>query len=99
MRPHPALLRQTGSGVTLAVRVTPRARKSGLAGIREDALLVRLTAPPVEGAANEELVRVIAALFDVPPRAVTILSGERGRLKTVHISGVSAETAAARLAT
>lgn len=72
----------------LTVRVIPRAGRSGLAGMRGGDLLVRLTAPPVDGAANAELVELLAAVLHVPKRAVTIVSGERSRIKRVRIDGV-----------
>jgi uncharacterized protein len=56
--------------------------------MRDDALLVRLNAPPVGGAANRELVEILARLFDVPKRNITIVSGERSRNKRVRIDGV-----------
>ena len=74
-------------GVVLAVRVIPRAGRSGLAGTRDGALLVRLTAPPVEGAANTALVEVLAKALGVPKRAVSIVSGDRGRSKRVKVEG------------
>jgi uncharacterized protein (TIGR00251 family) len=85
-------------GTFIDVRVIPRARRSGLAGTRDGALLVRLHAPPVEGAANAELVEVVAAALDVPRRTVAIVAGERSRQKRVHVSGIDAATAASRLA-
>lgn len=85
-------------GVVLAVRVVPRAGRSGLAGTRDDALLVRLAAAPVDGAANAELVEVLADAFGVPRRQVAIVSGERGRRKRVRLMGVTAEQAAAVIA-
>lgn len=78
------------------VRVIPRAARSGCAGVRDGAVVVRLTAPPVEGAANEELIEVIARAVGVPKRAVTIVAGERSRRKRVRVSGVSAEEVTAR---
>ena len=87
----------TRDGVTIAVRVIPRSARSGLAGTRGDALLVRLTAPPVEGAANEELVEVLARALQVPKRAVSIVAGDRSRQKRVRVVGIDAVTAAARL--
>jgi uncharacterized protein (TIGR00251 family) len=78
-------------GVVLSVRVIPRAAQSSLAGTRDGALLVRLTAPPVEGAANAELIEVIARALGVAKRAVSILSGERGRLKRLRVEGVTKE--------
>ena len=85
------------NSVVLSVRVTPRASRAGLAGTRDDVILVRLTAPPVEGAANAELIELLADLLDVPKRNVTILAGERGRLKRVRIDGVDAERVASIL--
>ena len=78
------------AGVVFSVRVIPRASKPGLAGTRDGALLVRLSAPPVEGAANAELVEVIARLLRIPKRAVAVVAGERSRDKRVRVSGVSA---------
>ena len=66
-------------GVVLAVRVIPRAGRSGLAGSRGDAVLVRLGAAPVDGAANAELIEVLAAAFGVPRRQVTLVAGDRSR--------------------
>ena len=78
-------------GVVLSVRVIPRAARSGLAGTRDGVLVVRVTAPPVEGAANAELIEVIARALGVGIRAVSIVSGERGRLKRVRVEGVTKE--------
>ena len=69
----------------------PRARRTELGGVRDDALVVRLAAPPVEGAANEALVDYFAALLRLPRRAVRIVSGERGRRKRIALAGVTAE--------
>jgi uncharacterized protein (TIGR00251 family) len=92
------MIASTPEGVVIDVRVIPRAAKSGIAGTREDALLVRLHAPPVEGAANAELIEIIAKALGVPRRSVTIVSGERNRLKRVRVSGIDV-TAAARALT
>ena len=83
--------------VILDVRVIPRASRPGLAGTRDGALLVRLSAPPVEGAANAELIQVLAKVLDVPKRQVTIVAGERSRLKRVRVEGLTAERAAEML--
>ena len=91
------MIAPTTGGVLIDVRVVPRARRSGVAGQRGDALLVRLQAPPVDGAANEELVEVLCAALGVTRRDVSIVSGERSRQKRVKVSGVDAVTAAARL--
>lgn len=75
----------------LSVRVIPRSGRAGLAGIRDNAVLVRLHAPPVEGAANAELIDVLAKALDVPKRALTIVAGEHSRQKRVRVSGVTEE--------
>jgi uncharacterized protein (TIGR00251 family) len=75
----------------------PRAGRSGIAGTRDEALLVRLHAAPVDGAANDELVDVLAEALGVPRRAVTIASGERSRRKSVRIVGVSVDAARLKL--
>jgi len=86
-----------GDGIVVDIRVIPRAGRSGLAGVRGDRLLVRLNAPPVDGAANVELVAVIAAALGVPKRNVAIVAGERSRQKRVRVSGVDLATAESRL--
>jgi len=90
------MIASTPEGVVIDVRVVPRAARAGIAGTRDDALLVRLHAPPVEGAANAELIEVIAKAFGVPRRSVTIVSGERSRNKRVAVAGVTQEVAEAR---
>src|SRR5262245_23034641 len=92
------MIQDTPDGIVITVRAVPRARKSGVAGTRGDALLVRLQAPPVEGAANVELVSVIAAALRVPVRAVSIADGDRSRQKRVRVTGIDAATATTRLA-
>jgi hypothetical protein len=87
------MITATATGVTIDIRVIPRAAKSGIAGTRDGALLVRLNAPPVEGAANDELIQVLARATGVPKRAITIVSGERSRSKRVAIEGLSIEAA------
>ena len=59
--------------------------------MRDDALVVRLAAPPVEGAANEALVEYFAGVLRLPRRAVRVVSGERSRRKRLAIAGVTAE--------
>jgi uncharacterized protein (TIGR00251 family) len=87
------------SEAVLKVRVIPHAKRSGVDGMRGDAWLIRLQAPPVDGAANDELISVLAKLLDVPKRAVTIVGGERAREKRVHVAGIDAAAAQARLST
>ena len=85
-------------GVTFAVRVQPRASKSGVAGELDGALKIRLAAPPVDGEANEELIRLLAKLFDEPRQRIAILSGQTSRNKVVSIGGVSIDEASKILA-
>ena len=82
----------------LNVRVVPRAAKPGIAGTRDGAILIRLAAPPVDGAANAELIDILAAALDRPRRDVTIVAGDRGRTKRVRVSGIALDAALARLA-
>ena len=84
-------------GVRLSVRVQPRAAKSEIAGLLGDRIRIRLAAPPVDGAANEALVRFLAEALGIPARSVTIAGGHASRSKTVIAEGVSATEAAARL--
>jgi uncharacterized protein (TIGR00251 family) len=87
------LITAAPDGILLNVRVIPRAGKSGIAGTRNDALLVRLNAAPVDGAANAELVEVLADALGVPRRSITLVSGERSRTKRVRVAGVTVEDA------
>ena len=75
----------------------PRARKSAAAGLRDDVLVIRLAAPPVDGAANDTLVEFMAEWLDVPRRAVLILSGERSRHKRLLVKGTTPEAVRTRL--
>ena len=90
-------LRDSAGGITLRVRVQPRASRDALSGEREGALVVRLTAPPVEGAANEALARLLGKTLGVAPSAVRVVSGAAGRNKLVSVAGLDAATARARL--
>lgn len=92
-----AIIEPVTDGICMNVRVIARARKTELAGTRDDALLVRLNAPPVDGAANDELVSFIASLLSVPRRNVTILSGARSRHKRLRVTGIEPAAAAVHL--
>lgn len=92
------LFHPTESGVSVTVRVTPRAGRTGIAGVRDDVLLVKLAAAPVDGAANGALVALLSKAFDIPKRDITIRSGDRGRTKRVELAGVSVASMDARLA-
>jgi uncharacterized protein (TIGR00251 family) len=76
--------------------VIPRSGRPGPAGLREGAYLIRLSAPPIEGAANRELIELLSTLLHVPKRNIAIVSGGRSRTKRQRIDGVTdAEVAAA----
>lgn len=74
-------------GFLLRVHVQPRASKSEIAGLHGDAVKVRLRAPPVDGAANEELIRFIAELLDVRRDDVSLVSGATSRSKRLFVRG------------
>jgi uncharacterized protein len=82
-------IRSEGGRVRFAVRVQPRASKTEVAGLHGDALKIRLSAPPVDGAANAALIEFLSKLFSVPRRAVMILAGESSRSKIVEIEGIT----------
>lgn len=75
--------------VRFAVRVQPRAARTELVGVHGDALKMRVMAPPVEGAANAELIAFLAKQLGVPKSAVQIRRGARGRDKLVEVEGIS----------
>jgi uncharacterized protein (TIGR00251 family) len=75
--------------VRFSVRVQPRASHNEIAGVYGNALRIRLSAPPVDGVANEALVKFLADTFAVGRRAVKILAGERSRSKIIEIEGIT----------
>ena len=82
----------------ITVRVTPRAARDEVVGWRDDGvLLVRTTAPPVDGAANKAVCRLIAKAAGVAPSRVSVVRGERSRDKVVRVEGMSAESLRAAL--
>ncbi len=83
-------LKETKGAVSFAVRLVPRASRSEIVGIEGDALKIRLSAPPVEGKANEALVKFLAERLDVPRANVEIVIGHAARRKVVRIRGVTA---------
>lgn len=72
-------------GITFAVRIVPRASRSEIVGQYEGALRVRVAAPPVDGAANRELIRLLAKKFRVPQRSIEIISGVTSKDKVIRI--------------
>jgi uncharacterized protein (TIGR00251 family) len=83
--------------VTIDVRVIPRARKTEYGGERDGAFVIRLAAPPVDGAANDALVDFLSATLNLPRRAIRIVAGERGRRKRIEIDGTAVADVRARL--
>ncbi len=72
----------------LSVQVVPRASRSEVVSFSEGVLKVRIAAPPVDGAANRELKKFLAGLFNVPKSSIVILAGEASRRKVVAVKGL-----------
>lgn len=87
----------TATGCRIRVRAQPRASRTELAGTYADAVRVRIAAPPVDGAANEELLRFLAERLGVPVRQLALAAGTTGRNKFVAVEGLSAGEAMRRL--
>ena len=83
------MVRTVPGGVRFSVRVQARASRSEVCGVHGEALKVRLAAPPVDGAANDALMVLLARELDVPRRAITIVSGASARSKLVHVEGIA----------
>ena len=77
--------REDSTGITFAVRVVPRASRNEIAGLHDGALRIRVAAPPVEGAANRELVKFLAKKFKVGQAAITLVSGANSKNKIIRI--------------
>jgi uncharacterized protein len=90
-------IREAQGGVFFAVKVHPRARKNGITGSVGEALKVALTAPPVDGRANEAVIDFLAGLFEIPRSSVTIASGATSRVKRIHVAGITLAVAQQRL--
>lgn len=89
--------RAPSEGARIAVRVQPRASRDEVLGWRDGVLRVRVTAPPVEGAANVALVTLVAGALGVKPSAVRLLRGQTGRDKLVSVAGLTDDEVRARL--
>jgi uncharacterized protein (TIGR00251 family) len=79
------------------LRVIPRAPRNAIAGERDGRVVVRVTAPPVDRAANDAVIAFLASQLDLPRRAIRIVTGDASRNKTVQIDGLDAATVRARL--
>jgi len=82
---------------TLSVRVQPRASRNEVAGLEGDTLKIRLTAPPVDGEANEACLAFLAKLLDLSPSRLAIIQGARSRTKIIRITGLTKNEVHARL--
>lgn len=91
-------LHERAGGARLTIHVRPRSSRSAILGVREHALEVALNAPPADGAANAELLRLLAKALDVRRSDLTIVVGASGRKKVVEVSGITVREARERLA-
>jgi uncharacterized protein (TIGR00251 family) len=89
--------RKDGLSATVSVRVVPRASREGVAGFEGGVVRIRLNAPPVEGQANEALVRFLAKALGVPKSRIALVAGEKGRNKILRVDGISREALMAAL--
>lgn len=90
-------LNERSGGVRFDVHVRPRSSRSAILGVREGALEVALTSPPADGAANSELVRLLAKALSVRAADVSIVVGSSSRTKVIAVNGIGAIDASARL--
>ncbi len=91
------MIQERPDGTVIVVRVSPRSSRSLVEGVVDGSVKVRLTAPPVDGAANEALIKLLAAHFKISKARVEIVSGARGRHKQVLLRDVDAASVEARL--
>lgn len=91
------IVRDSKDGAVLTVHVQPKAAHTACVGIHGEALKIRISAPPVGGAANRELIRFLASELSLPTRAVHIESGEGSRYKRVRLEGTTAHKVLTRL--
>jgi uncharacterized protein (TIGR00251 family) len=91
-------IKESGGAATFAIKVHPRAKKNAITGVLGDALKVSLTAPPIDGRANDACIEFFANLLKVPRSSVTIASGEGSRNKVIRVSGLSVEEVRKRIA-
>lgn len=90
-------LRETGEGVVLQVLVQPRSSRNQLVAMQGEALKIKLTSPPVEGAANKACCVYLAKLFGIAKGSVELVSGEKSRQKKLLLHGINIPTATAVL--
>lgn len=93
MRPKksPPRDKDSPAAITLTVRIQPRASKNEVVRLEDGSIKIRLTAPPVDGAANEALIKFLADRFSVAKSQIEIISGHTGREKIIRINGIGTE--------
>ena len=84
-------LHETALGVSFAVKIQPRAKRNAIVGELGDVLKIALTAPPVDGRANQACIDFFADFLELSRSAITILSGESSRNKVIRVAGISRE--------
>ena len=84
-------------GVRIETRVTPRSSRNAIEGIRDGRLVVRVTAPPVDDAANAAVVETVSQALDLPKRDVIIIAGDHSRMKSLALSGITSDQVRRRL--
>lgn len=97
MNSRHVIVQDSKNGAVLTVHVQPKASRTECVGIHGDALKIRVAAPPVDGAANEELIRFVAKQCSIPRTSVLIQSGAEGRHKRLCLKGITAESVMARM--
>jgi hypothetical protein len=93
----PAFLRVQADGVLLSVKLQPRASANEIGDALGSELRIKVTAPPVDAAANEALVKLLAQQLDCPRNRVELLRGHTSRHKTIKLHGLAAEAVLSRL--
>ncbi|NLT67356.1 MAG: YggU family protein [Acidobacteria bacterium] len=82
-------VRATETGLEVRLHIQPRAKRPGIAGIHNGALKIKVTAPPVDDAANRAVIEFFATLLEIPKSSIQIVSGLKAREKTLEIRGLS----------
>jgi uncharacterized protein (TIGR00251 family) len=88
-----AAITSVDGGVRISVHAQPGAKKTEVAGLHGNAIKIRIQAPPLEGRANDELIRFLAEVLDVPRAHVTLYRGDKSRTKVFSIIGVDEASA------
>lgn len=86
----PKFLRESPEGAILSIKVQPRASRNAVAGVHGEELKVAVTAPPVDSAANEAVLRFLAETLDCPRGAIQLVRGQASRHKTILVRGATA---------